>query len=180
MKEKIAVKTGMFLIMSILILSGMASNAHAFAIGASPATISFSLARGESQEKTFEASTNSDIPLGFTVIIDTPLKEMIEVSPAEGTMSLGSPGQMTITASAARSAKPGDYSGAITIRTKPAKSAEGDSGSKVSTGVAVKINIKITEETTPLYKSTTFLIFLGAFAFLIGLMFIRFYILKKR
>jgi len=142
-----------FILMIVLVLEVV----QAFAVGVSPPVVSFVLLKGGSQEKTFQASTNNELPMAFNVEIDDSIKEFIKINPENGEMQVGKPGEITITASAPRSAKPGNYSGAIIVSTKPLDNDMNGSGSKISTGIAVKVNIQVLEETESLLKSPVFL-----------------------
>ena len=148
-----------FSIFTFIIVMLMASVAvQAFAVGASPPVASFVLVRGSSQEKTFQTSTNSESPVFFDIVIDDSIKNFIKVSPKDGQMQLGKPGEITIYASVPRSTIPGNYSGAITVSTTSYESIVSGTGSKISTGIAVRVDIQVLEEKESLLKSPLFLI----------------------
>jgi len=147
---------GIFTFIIVMLMASVA--VQAFAVGVSPPVASFVLARGGSQEKIFQTSTNSESPVYFDIVIDDSIKNFIRVNPKEGQMQIGKPGEITIYASAPRSAIPGNYSGAITVSTIPYESIVSGTGSKVSTGISVRVDIQVLEEKESLLKSPVFLI----------------------
>jgi len=149
-------------ILAILLIS-LAYEVSGTAIGASPATLSFKIPRGGYEEKTFQVSTNSEIPLEFEISVSDSIKNAIKVETKDKATVYGQPAEIIVRAYASRSAKPESLDGAITatVAANADSNAPGGSGSVVSTAVAVKIKIEITDETTSLFKDKTFLITLG-------------------
>ena len=177
-KKMITKKIIVKLVFLILFLAA-ANAVSAFAIGASPPVASFVLARGGSQETTFQTSTNSESPVAFDIVVDDNIKDFIRVNPQKDQMQLGKPGKITIYASVQRSAKPGNYSGAITVFATPYESAVNGTGSKISTGISVRADIQVLEEKESLLKSPVFLI--GAvFCALAVILLCSFYFFKIR
>lgn len=133
----------------ILLLFTMLISAYAtysVAIGASPASLSFKLPQQGYEEKTFQVSTNSDSDLPFNLEVDKSLKDIITITSSKEKTNVKQAAEITIKASAAN-IKPGNYSGAITVSTVSSAESTGATGSRVSAGVAVKIDVEITGET---------------------------------
>jgi len=145
----------------MIFLAGFANQVSAYAVGASPATLSFNISRGGYEEKTFQVSTNSETPLEFSLSVADSVSSMIKLETKDKTTVSGKPAEITVRAYAPRSAKPANLDGAITAILKPSGSAPDGSGSIISTGVAVRVKIEITGETASLFKSKTFLVGIG-------------------
>jgi hypothetical protein len=139
----------------------------AYAVGASPASLSFSVPRDGYEEKTFQVSTNSETPLEFSFSVSDSINANIEVKTKDKTTVQGKPAEITVIAHASRSAKPASLDGAINVNLKSIENNSGGTGSQVSTGVAVRIGIEITGETSPLFKNKIFLISTGLVVILI-------------
>ena len=154
-----------------IFLAGFACQVSAYAVGASPATLSFSIPRGGYEEKTFQVSTNSETPLEFSLSVTDSVSSMIKLETKDKTTVSGKPGEILVKVAIPRSAKPANLDGAITAILKPSGSAPDGSGSIISTGVAVRVKIEITGETASLFKSKTFLAGTGLIAvlFIFGL-----------
>lgn len=174
MANKDIIITGILAILLII----LAYEVSGAAVGASPATLSFKIPRGGYEEKTFQVSTNSEIPLEFEISVSDSIKNAVKVETKDKATIYGNPAEIIVRAYASRSAKPGSLDGDITATftsSADSNTPEG-SGSMVSTAVAVKIKIEITDETTSLFKDKTFLITLGlivTFIVLGSLYFIR-------
>ena len=149
-------------ILAILLIS-FAYEVSGAAIGASPATLSFKIPRGGYEEKNFQVSTNSEIPLEFEISMSDSIKNAVKVEANDKASVYGNPAEVVIRAYASRSAKPEFLDGAITITVASSadSNAPGGSGSVVSTAVAVRVKIEITDETASLFKDKTFLMTLG-------------------
>jgi len=141
-----------------IFLAGFACQVSAYAIGASPATLSFSIPRGGYEEKTFQVSTNSETPLEFSLVISNSINTTISVETKDKTAVSGKPAEITVRAYASRSAKPANLDGVITALLKPSGEARSGSGSIISTGVAVRIKVEITDESAPLFQNKMLLI----------------------
>ncbi len=152
-----------------IFLAGFMSYVSAYAVGASPATLSFSIPRGGYEEKTFQVSTNSETPLEFSLVISNSINTTIKVETKDKTTVSGKPAEITVRAYASRSAKPANLDGAITALLKPPIDAPGGSGSVVATGVAVRVKIEITSETAPLLQNKMFLVSIGLLGVLVVL-----------
>jgi hypothetical protein len=137
----------------MIFLVGFMCQVSAYAVGASPATLSFSIPRGGYEDKTFQVSTNSATPLEFSLSVSDSINASIKVVTADKTAVEGKPAEITIRAYASRSAKPGSLDGAVTATLKPSGASSEGSGSVVSMGVAVRVKIEITDETAPLIKN---------------------------
>jgi hypothetical protein len=155
----------------MIFLAGFANQVSAYAVGASPATLSFNISRGGYEEKTFQVSTNSETPLEFSLSVTDSVSSMIKLETKDKTTVSGKPGEILVKVAIPRSAKPANLDGAITAILKPSGSAPDGSGSIISTGVAVRVKIEITGETASLFKSKTFLAGTGLIAvlFIFGL-----------
>jgi len=139
------------IILFVLIMLSFAHTVKAVGIGASPATLSFIL-NNNSEEKTFQVSTNSESAVSFTVKISDSLKDIIKITPDSGETKINQPAEIIVKASAPKS-KTGNYSGTINIKTLPTTNkAEEGTGSQVSTGVVVKVNVEIPEKTESSFK----------------------------
>ena len=164
---------GIILIVGILaiFLVGFACQVSAYAIGASPATLYFSIPRGGYEEKTFQVSTNSETPLEFSLVVSDSINSMIKLETKDKITVSGKPAEITVRAYASRSANPANLDGAITTILKPLNSSQSGSGSIISTGVAVSVKIEITGETASLFKNKMFLVGAGLIAvlFIFGL-----------
>ena len=136
-----------------IFLVGFLNEVSAFAVGASPATLSFTIPRGGYEEKTFQVSTNSEIPLEFSISMSSSINAYIEIETEDRTTVSGKPAEVIVRAHSSRSAEPANIDGAITTLLKPSSETPEGSGSVVSTGVAVRVNIEITDETAPLIKN---------------------------
>ena len=141
----------------------------AYAVGASPATLSFSIPRGGYEEKTFQVSTISETPLDFSLVISNSINTTIKVETKDKTAVSGKPAEITVRAYASRSAKPANLDGAITALLKPSSASPDGSGSVVATGVAVRVKIEITDETAPLLQNKMFLASIGLLGVLVVL-----------
>lgn len=144
-----------------IFLAGFACQVSAYAVGASPATLSFSIPRGGYEEKTFQVSTNSETPLEFSLSVSDSINAAVDVETKDKTAVSGKPAKITVRAYASRSAKPATLDGAITATLKPSSSSQSGSGSIVATGVAVRIKVEITDETAPLFENKMFLASMG-------------------
>lgn len=155
----------------MIFLAGFAYQVSAYAVGASPATLSFSISRGGYEEKTFQVSTNSETPLEFSLTVSPTIDSMIKLETKDKTAVSGKPAEITVRAYASRSAKPANLDGAITAILKPSGDSPEGSGSIISTGVAVRVKIEITGETASLFRNKTFLVSMGLIAvlFILGL-----------
>ena len=137
------------IILFVLIMLSFAHTVNAVGIGASPATLSFIL-NNNSEEKTFQVSTNSESSVSFTVKISDSLKDIIKITPDSGETKINQPAEIIVKAS---KFKTGNYSGTINIKTLPATNkAEEGTGSQVSTGVVVKVDVEIPEKTESSFK----------------------------
>ena len=143
MRDKRIIIAGIFMIF----LAGFVCQVSGYAVGASPATLSFTVPRGGYEEKTFQVSTNSETPMLYSIAVSSSIEELIKIKPKEGETIKGKPAEIIVRASAARSAKPGNYSGMITVTLKPNLVTSEGSGSVVATGVVIRANIIITEDT---------------------------------
>jgi hypothetical protein len=137
----------------MIFLAGFACQVSAYAIGASPATLSFNISRGGYEEKTFQISTNSEIPLEFSISVTDSVSSMIKLETKNKTTVSGNPAEIIVRAYASRSAEPANIDGTITALLKPSSNSPSGSGSVVSTGVAVRVKIEITNEMAPLIKN---------------------------
>jgi len=158
MKHK---RISLVLVLFVIFLVGLTHQTHAYAVGASPASLSFSIPRDGYEEKTFQVSTNSEAPLEFSFSVDNSINANIEVRTKDKTVIKGKPAEITVRAYASRSAKPGSLDGAITVDLKSIDNNSSETGSQVSTGVAVRVKIEITSETSSILKNKLFLISTG-------------------
>lgn len=166
-----------------IFLVGFACQVSAYAVGASPATLSFSIPRGGYEEKTFQVSTNSETPLEFSLSVSDSINAAVDVETKDKTAVSGKPAKITVRAYASRSAKPAILDGAITATLKPSGASSGGSGSIVATGVAVRVKIEITDETAPLLQNKMFLASMGLVGVLVilgGIYLFRFARLRVR
>jgi hypothetical protein len=142
-----------FLAFFILTLS-LFSSAWAVAIGASPATLSFELPKGGSDEKTFQVSTNSEAGLSFTLAKSAEISKFVTLSSSTGQTKLNSPDEITLKVSVPRTTAPGTYEGTVSVATTGTGEISSGTGSVIATGVAVRVSIKVTDESAPLFKTS--------------------------
>jgi len=137
MKSAIVIITGIILIL-------LSTPAHAVAFGASPATLTFDIGKGDSLEKTTTVSTNSPTYLGVTFSISDEIKDFITISPTSGLKTkLNEPLEITIKAKSSFFEELGSHTGTITFMTAPAGDTGSGTGSAIANGVAVKITINV-------------------------------------
>lgn len=127
-------------------------SAWAVAIGASPATLSFELPKGGSDEKTFQISTNAAGSLNFDVKASSEISKFVKLSAPSGATILNHPAELTAKVSIPRSTEPGTYEGTISVQSKNSAELSGGTGSAVATGVAVRVIINVTSESAPWFN----------------------------
>jgi len=164
MKKK---KIDLIILIFAIFLISLTYRVSAYAVGASPAALSFSIPRDGYEEKTFHISTNSETPLDFSLSVDNSINANIEVRTNDKTIVKGNPAKITVIAHASRSAKPVNLDGAITANLKSIDNNSSGTGSQVSTGVAVNIRLEITDETSSIFKNKIFLTSTGLILVLI-------------
>ncbi len=130
------------LVFSVLVFLSLISSVSAVAIGASPASLSFSIPRGGSQEQSFQVSTNSQETFPFHVVVSDSLADFLEVS-GSGQATLVQPADLLVRASASQLASPGNYTGTITVTSSAVSDSESGMGSVVSVGVVVVVNLEV-------------------------------------
>jgi hypothetical protein len=128
------------------------SSAWAVAIGASPATLSFELPKGGSEEKTFQISTNAAGSLNFDVAVSSEISKFVTVSSLSGVTILNHPAELTAKVSIPRGTEPGTYDGMISAQSKNPPGLSEGTGSVVATGVAVSVIITVTSESAPWFN----------------------------
>jgi len=117
---------------------------QAVAFGASPATLSFDIGKGDSSEEIVSVSTNSPTYLGVTYSVSDEISKYITISPTSGLKTkLNEPLEITVKAKSSLFEELGSHTGTITLTTAPIGNSEGGTGSTVATGVAVKVTVNI-------------------------------------
>jgi len=147
-------KPAFFFFLTFILTLSLFSSAWAVAIGASPATLSFELPKGGSEEKTFQVSTNSETDLSFTVEKSAEISKFVTLSVSSGETMLNNPEEITLKVSIPRGTEPGTYEGYVSVTTGGSGEINGGTGSIVATGVAVRVLIKVTGESAPLFKTS--------------------------
>jgi len=127
-------------------------SAWAVAIGASPATLSFELPKGGSEEQTFQISTNAAGSLNFDVATSSEISKFVKLSASSGATILNHPSEIAVKVSIPRGTEPGTYEGAISAQSKNPPALSEGTGSVVATGVAVRVIITVTSESAPLFN----------------------------
>jgi uncharacterized membrane protein len=137
MKSAIIIITGIIFIL-------LSTSAHAVAFGASPATLTFDIGKGDSLEKIVSVSTNSLTYVGVSYSISDEIKDLITVSPTSGLKTkIDEPLEITVTAKSSLFEELGSHMGTITFTTTPTENTAGGTGSAIATGVAVKVTVNI-------------------------------------
>ncbi len=147
-------KPAFFLFLTFILTLSLFSSAWAVAIGASPATLSFELPKGGSEERTFQVSTNSETSLPFTVEKSAEISKFVILSAETGETKLNSPDELTLKVSVPRTTTPGNYEGYVSVTTSGSGEINSGTGSIVATGVAVRVLIKVTSESAPFFKTS--------------------------
>jgi hypothetical protein len=150
----IKMKPSFFLFLTFILTLSLFSSAWAVAIGASPATLSFELPRGGSEEKTFQVSTNSEAGLLFTLTKSAEISKFVTLSSSTSQTKLNNPAEITLKVSVPRTTTPGTYNGTVSVATTGTGEISSGTGSVIATGVAVKVSIKVTSESAPWFKTS--------------------------
>jgi len=117
---------------------------QAVAFGASPATVSFDIGKGDSLEKIVSVSTNSPTYLGVTYSVSDEIKDFITISPTSGLKTkLNEPLEITVKAKSSLFEALGSHTGTVTFTTAPTDEIGSGTGSTIATGVAVKVTVNI-------------------------------------
>jgi len=136
-------KLAVFLVILMLAM-WLIPSVQAVAFGASPATLTFDIGKGDSLEKTVSVSTNSPTYLGVTYSISDEIKDFVTISPTSGLKTkINEPLEVTVKAKSSLFEELGSHEGTITFTTAPTGDTEGGMGSTIATGVAVKVTVNI-------------------------------------
>jgi hypothetical protein len=135
-------KRKQIMILALILLIYLAPTAMATAIGVSPSSLSFQIRDGRPDKKAFQVSTNSQSGLPFWLEASGPIRSLVMIEPAgQGIAEAKHAARINVSASAPDGALPGNYTGFIIVTAAPG--GAGSSGSSVSTGVALKVNVEI-------------------------------------
>jgi hypothetical protein len=134
-------KRALIIVLALILLVCLGPAASAVAIGVSPSSLNFQIRAGTSEDKAFQVSSNSQTGLPFRLAASESMKDLILFEPAEGIVNVSQAARIRVSASAPDGAIPGNYTGFIIVTAAP--QGADSSGSSVSTGVALRINVEI-------------------------------------